>query len=103
MFVFLERRDDLHSAMLKVKRFPSESEDLTQPTASGVGSLPYHGRCDGASLSDQRGPAEGDLFLIWEASQSLESVKFRGQTAVGCSVHDPRRYQITSPERRLTG
>jgi hypothetical protein len=59
MFVFFERRDDLHSAMLKVKRFPSESEDLSQPTASGVGTLPCHGRCDGASLLDQRGPAEG--------------------------------------------
>jgi hypothetical protein len=59
MFAFFERRDDLYSAMLKVKSFPSESKDLTQPTASGIGTLPCHGRCAGASLFDQRGPAKG--------------------------------------------
>jgi hypothetical protein len=32
----------------------------------------------------------------------MESVKFRAQAAVVVRMNDPKRYQITSPERRLT-
>ncbi len=36
MLVFFKSRDDLHCAMFKIQRFPSQSENLTQPAGGSV-------------------------------------------------------------------